>query len=136
MEGEYPESCTLWVELSTVLEKSSEVISDEDLKHKIDQLNLCNKDWKPEAEVEYPIGESSEMSDQLREAPGQCGCKDCLEGQHSSGDEERREVHSSDGVKIKSTARGREVKVKFKMMQVKDSSHLQSRKEETEIKRC
>ena len=56
-------------------------------KHKIDQLNLVNKEWEPEAEVEYPTGESSERSDQLGEAPGLCGCKDCLEGQQQSSPE-------------------------------------------------
>ena len=60
----------------SMMGKSSEVISDEDLKHKIDKLNLANKDWKPEAEVEHPIGQSSVMTDQLDLAPGLCGFKE------------------------------------------------------------
>ena len=42
--------------LDTMMEKSSDVISDEHLKHMIDQLNVVNKEWEPEAEVEYPLG--------------------------------------------------------------------------------
>ena len=74
----------------SMMGKSSEVISDEDLKHKIDKLNLANKDWKPEAEVEHPIGQSSVMADQLDLAPGLCGSKECAAEDSVSG--------SSDGI--------------------------------------
>jgi hypothetical protein len=65
--------------------KSSEVISDEDLKNKIDNLNLANKDWKPETEKEDPIGEQEEMTSQVGAAPGLCGCEECE--RDAAGDE-------------------------------------------------
>ena len=59
-----------------MLGKSSEVISDEHLKNKIDNLKLANKDWKPETEIENPIGEQEEMTS-MGAAPGLCGCQEC-----------------------------------------------------------
>ena len=74
---------------NAMLGKSSEVISDEDLKNKIDNLNLANKDWKPETEMENPIGEQEEMTSMMGAAPGLCGCEECAR--------EAREGHSDDG---------------------------------------
>ena len=38
--------------------------------------------------MEYPISESSEMSDQMELAPGLCGCEECVEREESSNAEE------------------------------------------------
>ena len=52
-----------------MLGKSSEVISKEHLKQKIDSLNTANKDWVPDTEMEFPIGEGTEMEDMLSKPP-------------------------------------------------------------------
>ena len=64
---------------NSMMKNSSEVISDEDLLNKIDKLNEVNKVWEHEHEKEEPIGDSEELSIKLDEAPGLCGCGDCLE---------------------------------------------------------
>ena len=83
---------------NSMLEKSSEVISDEDLKFKIDKLNQANRDWKPKTEIEHPIHESSEMTEQLELAPGLCGCEECV-GVHEepSSEEESAEKPAGEG---------------------------------------
>ena len=73
---------------NSMMKNSSEVISDEDLLNKIDKLNDDNKDWKPETEKSEPIGDSEEMSNKLEEAPGLCGCDDCLGEDMSSRDDQ------------------------------------------------
>ena len=50
---------------NSMMNKSSEVISDKHLKNKIDKLNIINKEWVPETDVESPIGESKVMADLL-----------------------------------------------------------------------
>ena len=69
-----------------MMKDSSEVISDEDLLNKIDTLNNGNKDWQPDPEKVEPIGDSKEMTDNLTEAPGLCGCEDCHREGNGSGD--------------------------------------------------
>ena len=80
---------------NSMMEKSSEVISDEDLKHKIDKLNLANRDWKPETKIEHPIGESSVMGEQLELAPGLCGCEDCVDQEEVPSSEDISQESSS-----------------------------------------
>ena len=62
---------------TSMIGKSSEVISGEDLKNKMDALNDKNKTWKPAEPVVEPIGESSLMGRVLEAAPGLCGCEEC-----------------------------------------------------------
>ena len=92
---------------NSMMGKSSEVVSAEDLKHKIDKLNLANKDWKPEAELEHPIGQSSVMADQLDLAPGLCGCEECADPEESvSGSEEQLTSEAGPGSCNKSEGEG------------------------------
>ena len=64
--------------------KSSEVISDEDLKNKMDSLNKKNSKWEPEEQMPGPIGESPEMVEGLEAAPALCGCEECREQEEES----------------------------------------------------
>ena len=52
---------------TSMLGKSSEVISGEDLKNKMDTLNEKNKNWKPQPSLEEPIGESNVMGSALEQ---------------------------------------------------------------------
>ena len=40
-----------------MMDRSSEVISDEHLKNKIDSINMNNKEWRNEEQDEGPTGE-------------------------------------------------------------------------------
>ena len=62
---------------TSLIGRSSEVISGEDLKNKMDALNDKNKNWKPAEPVVEPVGESSLMERALEAAPGLCGCEEC-----------------------------------------------------------
>ena len=72
---------------TSMIGDSSEVISGEDLKNKMDSLNTRNKEWKPEDQIDEPIGESSLMGGLLEEAPALCGCEDCSYNEASLGGE-------------------------------------------------
>ena len=48
---------------NSMMGKSSEVISDEHLKQKMDALNCKNKDWKPEEQLQEPISTRSEKEE-------------------------------------------------------------------------
>jgi hypothetical protein len=84
---------------NSMMGKSSEVISDEDLKNKMDNLNQKNSDWKPEEQITEPMGDSTEMSEKLGEAPGLCGCEECVHPDdiNSQGTEEGGCVHAQTG---------------------------------------
>ena len=64
---------------TAMIGKSSEVISGEDLKNKMDSLNTRNRNWQPDPPLAEPIGESEVMMEALDAAPGLCGCRDCVE---------------------------------------------------------
>ena len=72
---------------TSMMGKSSEVISDEDLNNKMDTLNMVNKDWKPEEQSQEPIGTSPEMEDKLSAAPGLCGVRQS--GRHQGAGKSR-----------------------------------------------
>ena len=57
---------------TSMIGKSSEVISGEDLKNKMDALNDKNIKWKPAEPLVEPIGQSSLMGSVLEAAPGLC----------------------------------------------------------------
>ena len=63
-----------------MIDKSSKVISDKHLKHKVDAIDKKNGGWNPEAKKTEPIGDSDEMAEQIGAAPGLCGCKDYMGG--------------------------------------------------------
>ena len=64
---------------TAMIGRSSEVISGEDLKNKMDSLNTRNRNWQPDPPLAEPIGESEVMMEALDAAPGLCGCRDCVE---------------------------------------------------------
>ena len=66
--------------------RSSEVISDAHLKHKMDALNCKNQNWKPEEHVPELIGENEVMGEKRGAAPGLCGCEECVEPEQVQGD--------------------------------------------------
>ena len=77
---------------NAMLGKSSEVISKEHLKQKIDSLNTANKDWVPDTDVECPIGESPVIEDMLSKAPGLC--RDDQELGEGSNEEQEVELEN------------------------------------------
>ena len=72
---------------TSMIGKSSEVISGEDLKNKMDTLNKKNKEWKPDDMILEPIGESSLMEGMLEGAPSLCGCEECKTEASLGGEE-------------------------------------------------
>ena len=72
---------------TSMIGDSSEVISGEDLKSKMDSLNNKNKEWTPEEQMEEPIGESSLMEGRLEGAPSLCGCEECKTEASLGGEE-------------------------------------------------
>ena len=65
----------------------------------MDNLNQKNSDWKPEEQITEPMGDSTEMSEKLGEAPGLCGCEECVHPDdiNSQGTEEGGCVHAQTG---------------------------------------
>ena len=74
--------------VNAMMGKSSEVISDEHLKHKIDEINKNNQEWTQGEQDDSPIGESSEMEEKLGAAPGLCGCEECVRPEDSQDDDQ------------------------------------------------
>ena len=68
---------------NSMIDKSSEVISDEHLKNKIDTINLNNKEWV-EADPNEEPEDSNEMDNALGAAPSLCGCEECIKEGTSS----------------------------------------------------
>ena len=60
---------------NSMMDRSSEVISDEHLKSKIDTINLNNKEWTEPKPDEEPV--VNEIEDALKVAPDLCGCEEC-----------------------------------------------------------
>ena len=59
-----------------LLPKSSEVISNEGLKSKIDSLNQKNGNWIPEEKLQRDV---RSMMDAAMEMPGWCQCDECTD---------------------------------------------------------
>ena len=92
---------------TSMIGKSSEVISGEDLKNKMDALNDKNRKWKPAEPVVEPIGESSLMGRVLEAAPGLCGCEECV-SQEDIQEQESQEQAKTDGGSSVNTLTGSE----------------------------
>ena len=82
--------------LATSMIGSSEVISDEDLKNKMDNMNVKNKDWRPAEQVHEPVGSSPEIEETLRAAPGLCGCDECV-SEEDNQEQDSQELARQDG---------------------------------------
>ena len=87
---------------TSMIGKSSEVISGEDLKNKMDSLNKKNENWQPDQPLDEPISENLEMREALEAAPGLCGCEECL-GDESSQTEGSNEDGGSQAEGVGST---------------------------------
>ena len=60
--------------LASSMEGSSEVISGEDLRSIIDQLNIDNRKWEPEPDIQGSLDDHEDMLESLR-TPRLCACK-------------------------------------------------------------
>ena len=61
-----------------LLPKSSEVISNEDLKSNIDSVNKRNGNWIPDKKLEGNLRDVQSMMEAEMEMPGWCQCEECL----------------------------------------------------------
>ena len=61
-----------------LLPKSSEVISNEDLKSNIDSVNKRNGNWIPDQKLEGNLRDVQSMMEAEMEMPGWCQCEECL----------------------------------------------------------
>jgi hypothetical protein len=131
-----------------MLGKSSEVISGEDLKNKMDTFNDKNKNWKPQLSLEEPVGESSVMGSALEAAPGLCGCEECV----SNDDQEivqspktinARGMFQGEGQGVHPERESKVAEVEFVTSSVRRLGHRnkallirEQRQVETEEKKC
>ena len=69
-----------------LLPKSSEVISNEDLKSNLDSLNQRNGSWVPDDKVEGDLGDVTSMMGAAMELPGWCNCSECDDKVNSVGE--------------------------------------------------
>ena len=60
-----------------LLPKSSEVISNEDLKSKLDSVNRKNGSWIPDVKLDGNLGDVRSMMEAEMEMPGWCQCEEC-----------------------------------------------------------
>ena len=69
-----------------LLPKSSEVISNEDLKSKLDKANQRNAKWRPDDKLDGELGDVRSMMEAAMEMPGLCQCEECSAQPDQSGE--------------------------------------------------
>ena len=98
-----------------LIPNSSEVVSNEDLKSKVDKLNQKNSSWIPDAKLEGDLSDAKSMMEAAMEVSGLCDCDECLNSKedHSqpedavhSGSSDGQGVIPADGVYKVSTGVG------------------------------
>ena len=106
---------------NAMMSRSSEVISNEHLKSKLDQLNSANKNWKPEKSAEGSPADQGEMEEAAGVIQGRSDCDGCDQVLNSEEDGHREGAPakecSSDGSR---SMRNRAVLMKEKREQLKE----------------
>ena len=76
----------------SIAKKSSEVISNEDMRSKFDKCNKKFSKWVPQKPIQGSITNIKVVSEKEKEVPGLCDCKECEDEGNNQNVQEGRKV--------------------------------------------